>query len=138
MTQKIFSIVFSLSFAFSQWPGSNQGGKMPAIGIVSGIVIDSSSSQPLEYLYNIFNYLLMFSIPRYIFSTLFNMFFDKFLNIIMSWFVISNHTHLDRNALFIVLATGRTEVTSMNSASFPYILLKVLVLLSISYSSPIK
>ena len=49
MTQKIFSIVFSLSFAFSQWPGSNQGGKMPAIGIVSGIVIDSSSSQPLEY-----------------------------------------------------------------------------------------
>ena len=49
MTQKIFSIVFSLSFAFSQWPGSNQGGKMPAIGIVSGIVIDSSSSKPLEY-----------------------------------------------------------------------------------------
>tara|TARA_Y100000994_G_scaffold133497_1_gene109434 strand:- start:199 stop:408 length:210 start_codon:yes stop_codon:yes gene_type:complete len=49
MTHKIFSILFYLSFAFSQWPGSTQGGKMPAIGVVSGIVIDSSSSQPLEY-----------------------------------------------------------------------------------------
>ena len=41
-------LVFSLStFAFSQWPGA--GGKMPAIGIVNGSVMDSTSGLPIEY-----------------------------------------------------------------------------------------
>ena len=30
-----------------QWPGA--GGKMPAIGVVNGSVMDSTSGQPLEY-----------------------------------------------------------------------------------------
>lgn len=41
-------LVFSLSsFAFSQWPGA--GGKMPAIGVVNGSVMDSTSGLPIEY-----------------------------------------------------------------------------------------
>ena len=49
--EKIISIailVFSLSsFSFSQWPGA--GGKMPAIGVVNGSVMDSTSGLPIEY-----------------------------------------------------------------------------------------
>jgi len=41
-------LVFSLSsFAFCQWPGA--GGKMPAIGVVNGSVMDSTSGLPIEY-----------------------------------------------------------------------------------------
>jgi len=40
--------VFLLStFAFSQWPGA--GSKMPAIGVVNGSVMDSTSGLPIEY-----------------------------------------------------------------------------------------
>jgi len=40
--------VFLLStFAFSQWSGA--GGKMPAIGVVNGSVMDSTSGLPIEY-----------------------------------------------------------------------------------------
>jgi outer membrane receptor protein involved in Fe transport len=47
-TVSIGILVFSLSsFAFSQWPGA--GGKMPAIGVVNGSVIDSTSGLPIEY-----------------------------------------------------------------------------------------
>ena len=49
--EKMVSIgirVFLLStFAFSQWPGA--GGKMPAIGVVNGSVMDSTSGLPIEY-----------------------------------------------------------------------------------------
>ena len=47
-TVSIGILVFSLSsFAFSQWPGA--GGKMPAIGVVNGSVMDSTSGLPIEY-----------------------------------------------------------------------------------------
>ena len=47
-TVSIAILVFSLSnFAFSQWPGA--GGKMPAIGVVNGSVMDSTSGLPIEY-----------------------------------------------------------------------------------------
>ena len=47
-TISIGILVFSLStFAFSQWPGA--GGKMPAIGVVNGSVMDSTSGLPIEY-----------------------------------------------------------------------------------------
>ena len=49
--EKMVSIgirVFLLStFAFSQWPGA--GGKMPAIGVVNGSVMDSTSGLSIEY-----------------------------------------------------------------------------------------
>mgnify|MGYP000864752915 CR=1 FL=1 len=57
-------------------------------------------------------------------------FFDYFSNLIFHYFF--------KKALFIVLATGRTEVTSMNSASEPYIFVKVVSALSLSQLSPIK
>ena len=47
-TVSIGILVFSLStFAFSQRPGA--GGKMPAIGVVNGSVMDSTSGLPIEY-----------------------------------------------------------------------------------------
>ena len=42
-------LILIFSIVFTQWPGSENGGKMPSIGIVSGSVIDSTTSQPLEY-----------------------------------------------------------------------------------------
>ena len=49
--EKMVSIgirVFLLStLAFSQWPGA--GGKMPAIGVVNGSVMDSTSGLSIEY-----------------------------------------------------------------------------------------
>ena len=46
----IFLFTFFSSLLFSQWPGSSGAGKqMPAIGILSGTIIDSSTTEPLEY-----------------------------------------------------------------------------------------
>ena len=46
----IFLFTFFSSLLFSQWPGSSGGGKqMPAIGILSGTILDSSTTEPLEY-----------------------------------------------------------------------------------------
>ena len=41
----IFNI--SLDKLQGQWPGA--GGKMPAIGVIQGTVLDSTSDQPIEY-----------------------------------------------------------------------------------------
>ncbi|SVD91006.1 uncharacterized protein METZ01_LOCUS443860, partial [marine metagenome] len=41
----IFNI--SLNKLQGQWPGA--GGKMPAIGVIQGTVLDSISDQPIEY-----------------------------------------------------------------------------------------
>ena len=46
----IFLFTFFSSLLFSQWPGSSGGGKqMPAIGVLSGTILDSSTTEPLEY-----------------------------------------------------------------------------------------
>ena len=49
MKHKLIFFTLTLSITFCQWPGSGSGDKMPAIGILTGVVMDSSSSQPLEY-----------------------------------------------------------------------------------------
>tara|TARA_Y100000816_G_scaffold91364_1_gene63098 strand:+ start:86 stop:430 length:345 start_codon:yes stop_codon:yes gene_type:complete len=50
MKNIIFLSILLSSLLFSQWPGSSGGSKqVPAIGILSGTILDSSTTEPLEY-----------------------------------------------------------------------------------------